>query len=198
VIRPLRERGRSCRAGLSAEARSAKAEAASAAKANVIAGNTALYGATGGRVFVAGAAGERFAVRNSGATAVVEGVGDHACEYMTGGCVVVLGPTGRNFAAGMSGGGAFVLDADGRFQARCNETMVAAVALDDDDWENLAALLAAHYDLTSSRTARELLDLGVEAASSFWKVIPKELSTVRHREERIPTDLQAPPAQAFL
>ncbi|MGH9329169.1 MAG: glutamate synthase subunit alpha, partial [Vicinamibacterales bacterium] len=160
-----------------------RAGAASAAQVGVIAGNTALYGATGGRVFIAGAAGERFAVRNSGATAVVEGVGDHACEYMTGGRVVVLGATGRNFAAGMSGGIAFVLDADDRFQGRCNQMMVDAVALDDDDWDVLAALLMMHYDLTSSRTARELLDLGSEAAAAFWKVVPKGISATRDREE---------------
>src|SRR5215217_628844 len=94
------------------------------AEENVIIGNTVLYGATGGRAFFRGLAGERFAVRNSGASAVVEGVGDHGCEYMTGGRVVVLGPTGRNFAAGMSGGIAYILDRDGAFAARCNLGLV--------------------------------------------------------------------------
>ena len=94
------------------------------AEENVIAGNTLLYGATSGRLFASGTAGERFCIRNSGADAVVEGVGDHGCEYMTGGLVVVLGPTGRNFAAGMSGGLAYVLDVDGSFSKRCNLSMV--------------------------------------------------------------------------
>jgi glutamate synthase domain-containing protein 2/glutamate synthase domain-containing protein 3 len=146
---------------------------------SVLAGNTALYGATGGRLFIAGAAGERFAVRNSGATAVVEGVGDHACEYMTGGCVVVLGSCGRNFAAGMSGGIAFVCDEDGRFPARYNRSMVDSVPLDDDDWVEVSALLAAHWDLTSSRTARRMLDAGREAALGFWKVVPKNTPSRR-------------------
>jgi glutamate synthase (ferredoxin) len=149
----------------------------------VLAGNTVLYGATGGRLFIAGAAGERFAVRNSGATAVVEGVGDHGCEYMTGGRVVVLGATGRNFAAGMSGGMAFVLDGDGRFPARCNPTMVDTVALDDDDWDVVAPLLMLHYERTSSPAARELLDLGSEARAAFWKVVPKGIPAPREREE---------------
>ena len=97
---------------------------ASCAEENVLIGNTVLYGATAGKAFFRGLAGERFAVRNSGATAVVEGVGDHGCEYMTGGTVVVLGPTGRNFAAGMSGGIAYVLDPDGTFVSRCNTELV--------------------------------------------------------------------------
>ena len=100
------------------------------AEENVIVGNTLLYGATAGRAFFRGLAGERFAVRNSGASAVVEGVGDHGCEYMTGGRVVVLGPTGRNFAAGMSGGVAYVLDEDGGFTRRCNMGMVGFEALE--------------------------------------------------------------------
>ena len=98
----------------------------------MIVGNTVLYGATAGRAFFAGRAGERFAVRNSGASAVVEGVGDHGCEYMTGGRVVVLGPTGRNFAAGMSGGIAYVLDADGTFATRCNLELVELEALEPE------------------------------------------------------------------
>ena len=108
-------------------------ESRAGADEDVIAGNTTLYGATAGRAFFRGWAGERFAVRNSGADAVVEGVGDHCCEYMTGGHVVVLGPTGRNFAAGMSGGIAYVLDADGDFASRCNQTLVGLEALDADD-----------------------------------------------------------------
>ena len=108
-----------------------------AAEQNVIVGNTVLYGATRGRAFFRGLAGERFAVRNSGACAVVEGVGDHGCEYMTGGRVVVLGPTGRNFAAGMSGGVAYVLDEAGDFAARCNMGMVGFEALADADASEL-------------------------------------------------------------
>src|SRR5437899_8194307 len=108
-------------------------EATFKAEENVLIGNVVLYGATGGEAFFRGLAGERFAVRNSGATAVVEGVGDHGCEYMTRGLVVVLGRTGRNFAAGMSGGIAYVLDEDGSFPAKCNLGMVELHALDDQN-----------------------------------------------------------------
>ena len=103
------------------------------AEDNVVIGNVALYGATGGRAFFRGRAGERFCVRNSGALAVVEGVGDHGCEYMTGGVAVVIGPTGRNFAAGMSGGAAFVLDESGEFPSRCNLDMVALEKLEEPE-----------------------------------------------------------------
>src|SRR5262249_7122130 len=106
---------------------------------NVIVGNTVLYGATSGKAFFAGIAGERFAVRNSGATAVVEGLGDHGCEYMTGGAVAVLGRTGRNFGAGMSGGLAYVLDEDGAFEKRYSPQMVTLERLDEDDAETLRA-----------------------------------------------------------
>ena len=123
----------------------------------VIVGNTVLYGATSGRAFFDGRAGERFCVRNSGATAVVEGVGDHGCEYMTGGVVVVLGTTGRNFAAGMSGGVAYVLDEDGAFAGRCNVEMVSLEALDGSDERALIALLEEHVARTGSRKAGELL-----------------------------------------
>ena len=115
-----------------------------AAEENVIVGNTVLYGATKGRAFFRGLAGERFAVRNSGADAVVEGVGDHGCEYMTGGRVVVLGRTGRNFAAGMSGGIAYVLDEDGGFERRCNMELVGFDPLEDDDVAMLRALVEEH------------------------------------------------------
>ena len=112
----------------------------------------ALYGATGGEAFVRGVAGERFCVRNSGAWAVVEGVGDHGCEYMTGGRVVVLGPTGRNFAAGMSGGIAYVLDEAGDFASRCNREMVALGALDDEDeLAAVRALVERHVQYTAQR-----------------------------------------------
>ena len=120
--------------------------AAFVAEENVIVGNTVLYGATAGRAFFRGLAGERFAVRNSGAHAVVEGVGDHGCEYMTGGRVVVLGRTGRNFAAGMSGGIAYVLDEDGGFRGRCNDELVGFEAVDGEDADELRALVEEHAD----------------------------------------------------
>src|SRR5205807_5466777 len=118
---------------------------------NIIVGNTALYGAIAGEAYLSGVAGERFAVRNSGATAVVEGVGDHGCEYMTGGIAVVLGRTGRNFAAGMSGGIAFVLDEESRFGQRCNHGMVELEAVQGrDDIALLRSLLQRHRDYTGS------------------------------------------------
>ncbi len=123
------------------------------AEENVIVGNTVLYGATSGRAFFRGLAGERFAVRNSGASAVVEGVGDHGCEYMTGGRVVVLGPTGRNFAAGMSGGIAYVLDPDGDFHERCNPELVELETPGAEDFEEIRALVEEHRDRTGSQVA---------------------------------------------
>ena len=116
-----------------------------------------LYGATAGRAFFRGLAGERFGVRNSGAVAVVEGVGDHGCEYMTGGCVVVLGPTGRNFAAGMSGGVAYVLDEDGAFAARCNMGMVGLDPLSAADAAELRELVEEHRTRTDSPVAARVL-----------------------------------------
>jgi len=140
---------------------------------NVIVGNTLLYGATGGSLYASGRAGERLAVRNSGAHAVVEGCGDHGCEYMTGGVVVVLGPTGRNFGAGMSGGVAFVLDT-GDFERRYNPGMVSlARTLSDLDEALLKALLARHAALTGSPLAARLLESWAEARSRFCKVVPK-------------------------
>jgi glutamate synthase (NADPH/NADH) large chain/glutamate synthase (ferredoxin) len=136
------------------------------AEENVIAGNTILYGATSGRAFFRGLVGERFAVRNSGASAVVEGVGDHGCEYMTGGIVVVLGPTGRNFAAGMSGGIAYVLDRDGTFAERCNKEMVALEELEPEDLGVVRALVDEHRERTGST-----IDVDFEA---FVKVMPHE------------------------
>jgi glutamate synthase (NADPH/NADH) large chain/glutamate synthase (ferredoxin) len=133
------------------------------AERNVIAGNTILYGATAGKAFFRGLVGERFAVRNSGATAVVEGVGDHGCEYMTGGIVVVLGPTGRNFAAGMSGGIAYVLDLDERL---CNRELVALEELDDDDAELVRALVEEHRIRTGSTVYVDV--------SRFTKVMPHD------------------------
>ncbi len=141
---------------------------------NVIVGNTALYGATGGRAFFRGRAGERFAVRNSGATAVVEGLGDHGCEYMTGGRVVVLGATGRNFAAGMSGGLAYVYDEQGRFGAACNTALVELEPLTTEDAAGLAALLEEHAHFTGSRKASELLSVWESTLARFVKVVPVE------------------------
>ncbi|MDB4943025.1 MAG: Glutamate synthase large chain [Labilithrix sp.] len=151
---------------------------------NVIVGNTVLYGATSGRAFFAGRAGERFAVRNSGASAVVEGTGDHGCEYMTGGVVVVLGPTGRNFAAGMSGGLAYVLDQGATFTARCNHGMVSLEALDDDDEQTLRALVTEHVTRTGSVRGREILARWHEQRARFVKVIPTEYKRVLDAQRR--------------
>ncbi len=141
---------------------------------NSIAGNTVLYGATSGRAFFRGLAGERFAVRNSGAGAVVEGVGDHGCEYMTGGVVVVLGPTGRNFAAGMSGGVAYVLDEETTFSARCNHELVGLEPVAGEDAETLRALVAEHERRTGSTVAARLLAEWDEAVQRFVKVMPHD------------------------
>ena len=139
---------------------------------NVIVGNTVLYGATAGSVFFCGRAGERFAVRNSGATAVVEGVGDHGCEYMTGGIVLVLGTTGRNFAAGMSGGIAYVLDEDGAFASRCNTAMVELAPLDADDDALVRALVEEHVRRTESAKGRRALAAWEATAPLLVKVLP--------------------------
>jgi glutamate synthase domain-containing protein 3 len=146
--------------------------AAFRAEENVIVGNTVLYGATAGRAFFRGIAGERFAVRNSGASAVVEGVGDHGCEYMTGGRVVVLGATGRNFAAGMSGGIAYVVDPDGDLSGRCNLQLVGLETLAEADEDDVRALLAEHLDRTGSTVARRHLDDW--DPRRFVKVIPHD------------------------
>jgi glutamate synthase domain-containing protein 3 len=141
---------------------------------NIIVGNVSLYGATGGRVFLRGMAGERFCVRNSGATAVVEGVGDHGCEYMTRGLVVVLGKTGRNFAAGMSGGVAYVLDDAGTFSIQCNRSMVSLEALDESDAAQVKALIHEHYSRTQSALAWRILSGWKEHVAQFVKVMPTE------------------------
>jgi glutamate synthase domain-containing protein 2/glutamate synthase domain-containing protein 1/glutamate synthase domain-containing protein 3 len=140
---------------------------------HVIAGNTLLYGATGGRFFAAGRVGERFAVRNSGAVAVVEGVGDHGCEYMTGGAVVVLGEPGRNFGAGMTGGEAFVYDETGAFPLRYNTQLVTITRPDAGEAERLRALVAAHAAATGSRRARLLLGNWEAHVMRFWRVAPR-------------------------
>jgi len=148
------------------------------AERNVIVGNTALYGATSGRAFFNGRGGERFAVRNSGATAVVEGVGDHGCEYMTGGHVLVLGRTGRNFAAGMSGGLAYVLDDTADFKQRCNLGMVELEALSPEDSTLVLGLLKEHQTRTGSPKAAELLATWETAQTRFVKVVPTEYRRV--------------------
>ncbi|GIW03508.1 MAG: glutamate synthase [Thermomicrobiales bacterium] len=140
----------------------------------VIAGNTILYGATGGELYLAGRAGERFAVRNSGATAVVEGVGDHGCEYMTGGTVVVLGPTGRNFGAGMTNGIAFVYDPAGEFDSRINgDSVLVERGLSAEDASQLRALIERHVELTGSAHAQALLANWEATLAATWKVIPR-------------------------
>ncbi len=144
-----------------------------AAADNVIAGNVTLYGATRGRAFFSGCVGERFAVRNSGALAVVEGVGEHACEYMTGGCVVVIGPTGQNFGAGMSGGVAFVHNPDGKLAARTNHQLVDLDPVNPEREPALHELLTEHVRRTGSEVARELLDRWADAIEEFTLVIPR-------------------------
>ena len=149
---------------------------------NIIIGNVALYGATSGDLFVRGVAGERFAVRNSGAHAVVEAIGDHGCEYMTGGRVVIIGATGRNFAAGMSGGIAYVLDQNQTFKGRCNLGMVDLETIADDDDLLLQHLLARHGELTGSTVAQELLTQWNETRSQFVKVMPRDYKRVLQAE----------------
>jgi glutamate synthase domain-containing protein 2/glutamate synthase domain-containing protein 3 len=148
------------------------------AEENMIVGNTVLYGATAGRAFFRGLAGERFAVRNSGANAVVEGVGDHGCEYMTGGRVAVLGPTGRNFAAGMSGGIAYVYDIDRQFERRCNLELVDLEPLDEAGEAELQALIKEHAQRTGSLVARNLLASWERARQRFVKVMPRDYKRV--------------------
>ena len=154
-----------------------------AAADNIIVGNVALYGATSGEVFIHGMAGERFAVRNSGATTVVEGIGDHGCEYMTGGRALILGKTGRNFAAGMSGGIAWVYNPDGDFAENCNMEMVDLDPLSIKDEEEILTLLRKHIQLTGSQVAQELLNNWKEAAGKFVKVYPREYKKVLEKLE---------------
>jgi len=153
---------------------------------NIIIGNVALYGATAGYAFFRGQAAERFCVRNSGAHTVVEGVGDHACEYMTGGTAVILGPTGRNFAAGMSGGTAYVWDPDNEFPVRCNRGMVELETLTDEtEIGELRELIRKHFDATGSTVAERVLERWPEVLGEFVKVMPSDLKRVlRERQER--------------
>jgi glutamate synthase domain-containing protein 3 len=143
-------------------------------------GNTVLYGATGGELFCAGAAGERFAVRNSGAVAVVEGVGDHACEYMTRGTVVVLGPHGRNLGAGMTGGEAFLLDADERL---VNDELVELAPLERSDRDRVVGLLEKHVRATGSTRAAALLERPEESLPRFRRLVPRVTAVVEEPRE---------------
>jgi glutamate synthase (NADPH/NADH) large chain len=168
----------------------------------VIVGNVVLYGATGGRAFINGRAGERFAVRNSGAIAVVEGVGDHGCEYMTGGFVVILGTTGRNFAADMSGGIAYVFDEDAMFEARCNKDMVELVSMTRPDIDKVRELLEEHVARTGSRKASELLSAYSNVASKFVKLVPSEYRMALEAQQQPATNAVAslvlPPSPPYV
>ncbi len=165
------------------------AESTFAAEDNVIIGNVALYGATGGRAFFRGQSAERFCVRNSGARAVVEGVGDHACEYMTGGRAVILGPTGLNFAAGMSGGVAYVWDREGDFESKCNLGTILLEAMEDDeDIAELRDLIEQHAKYTGSKVAERVLAQWPDVLAQFVKVMPSDYKRVlaerrKHDEE---------------
>ncbi len=154
---------------------------------NVIIGNVAFYGATGGEAYIRGLAGERFCVRNSGVRAVVEGVGDHGCEYMTGGRVVVLGPVGRNFAAGMSGGIAYVLDEKGDFPILCNQSMVDLDPVLDTDLDEIRDMIKRHIEYTNSERAKDILSHLSSLQNKFVKVMPKDykrmLEAIEHVEE---------------
>jgi glutamate synthase (NADPH) large chain len=156
------------------------------AEENVIIGNVAFYGATAGEAYIRGMAGERFCVRNSGVSAVVEAVGDHGCEYMTGGRVIVLGPTGRNFAAGMSGGIAYVLDEFGDFSRRCNTEMVKLFKLEDpEEIEQVQAMIRRHAECTRSERAWKVLALWEEMVPKFVKVLPNDYRRVLETQKRL-------------
>jgi glutamate synthase (ferredoxin) len=161
-------------------------EATFVAEENIIIGNVALYGATSGEAFIRGVAGERFCVRNSGASAVVEGVGDHGCEYMTGGRVVVIGATGRNFAAGMSGGVAYVLDEAGTFEKRCNKEMVGLSKLEDaEEITAVHGLIRRHQQLTGSKRAEEILANWANWVPFFVRVMPNDYRRVLEAQKKM-------------
>jgi glutamate synthase (NADPH/NADH) large chain len=164
-----------------------------AAEDNVVVGNVALYGATDGEAYFNGKAGERFAVRNSGVKTVVEGVGDHGCEYMTGGVAVVLGETGKNFAAGMSGGEAYVLDVDGDFRDRVNRDMVHFEPMDDRDREMVRRMVENHYRYTDSEVAAAVLDDWEQSLDRFVKVMPDAFADVVEDHLARGEDLRASP-----
>lgn len=145
---------------------------------NVIIGNVALFGAIKGEAYINGIAGERFCVRNSGATAVVEGIGEHGLEYMTGGKVLIIGKTGRNFGAGMSGGIAYVYNEDGSFENKCNMELIILEKLNDEDKEDLKQMLQNHYKYTNSQKAKNMLNNFDIEINKFIKVIPKAYKQV--------------------
>ena len=156
---------------------------------NVIIGNTCLYGATGGSLFAAGSAGERFAVRNSGAQAIVEGLGAHGCEYMTGGFIAILGKTGRNFGAGMTNGTIFVFDPASEFESKINKESVRIERLTpEDDVAELKTMLEEHVRHTGSIKAKEILDDWGTLISSFWRIIPL---AVEQKEQETASKLKA-------
>ncbi|MBR5967480.1 MAG: glutamate synthase large subunit, partial [Lachnospiraceae bacterium] len=168
---------------------------------NIMVGNVALYGATSGQAYIAGMAGERFAIRNSGAVAVVEGVGEHGCEYMTGGCVVILGPTGKNFAAGMSGGVAYVLDMDNKLYRNLNKQLVNMETVEHKaDLDELKRLITAHVENTGSEKGRKILDDFDRYVSHFKKIIPvdyKEMLRLIAKAEEEGMDPEAAKIEAF-
>ncbi|MBZ9620070.1 glutamate synthase large subunit [Psychroflexus lacisalsi] len=151
---------------------------------NIIIGNVAFYGATSGTAYINGMAGERFGVRNSGVEAVVEGVGDHACEYMTGGKIVILGETGKNFAAGMSGGTAYILDDQNTFENNCNKAMVGLETPSEENFKELRVLIENHYQLTRSKKAKYVLDHFEEMKSHFVKIIPHDYKRILEAKEK--------------
>jgi glutamate synthase (NADPH/NADH) large chain len=156
------------------------------AEENVIIGNVAFYGATGGEAYIRGMAGERFCVRNSGVNAVVEGVGDHGCEYMTGGRVVVLGATGRNFGAGMSGGIAYILDEDRLFERRCNKEMVSIAPLEDaEEVEAVLVMIRKHAQSTGSKRAQDILVRWTEMRPLFSRVVPNDYGRVLEAQRQM-------------
>ena len=151
---------------------------------NILVGNVVLYGATSGRAFLRGRAAERFCVRNAGAQAVVEGVGDHGCEYMTGGRVVILGPTGKNFAAGMSGGIAYVWDPKGDFAPRCNTSLVELEKVErPQERDGLAALIELHYQYTRSEVAKRILKSWDFSVQQFVRVIPTQYKKILEEKQ---------------
>lgn len=155
---------------------------------NIITGNVTLYGATSGEVYINGKAGERFCVRNSGATAVVEGIGDHGCEYMTGGTAVILGEVGRNFGAGMSGGIAYVYDPDGKFEQKCSKEALNLLRVEEDkDIDELMALIENHYNATYSPLAQRILENWEFSLPKFIKVFPEEYrqALIRLEKEKV-------------
>jgi glutamate synthase domain-containing protein 3 len=150
---------------------------------NIIIGNTTFYGAISGEAYIRGVAGERFCIRNSGLLAVVEGVGDHGCEYMTGGRVLVIGSTGRNFAAGMSGGIAYVYDKSESFKERCNLEMVELEGVLVEDVRGIYNLLRNHYRYTQSKVAEKIMDNFAREIKKFIKVMPKEYKRILEMKE---------------